>query len=57
MFCIDGYACGCLQYPRKKTEALIKDYLKMSLLKPDTYKPVKTILREANSPYDANHYQ
>lgn len=36
----------------KKAEALIKDYLKMSLLKPDTYKPVKTILREANSPYD-----
>lgn len=24
----------------------------MSLLKPETYKPVKTILREANSPYD-----
>ena len=38
--------------PEKKAEALIKDYLKMSLLKPDTYKPVKTILREANSPYD-----
>lgn len=36
----------------KKAEALIKDYLKISLLKPDTYKPVKTILREANSPYD-----
>lgn len=38
--------------PEQKAEALIKDYLKMSLLKPDSYKPVKTILREAYSPYD-----
>jgi len=38
--------------PEKKAEALIKDYLKLSLLKPETYKPVKTILREANSPND-----
>ena len=38
--------------PEKKAESLIKDCLKMSLLKPETYKPVKTILREANSPYD-----
>lgn len=36
----------------QKAEALIKDYLKMSLLKPETYRPVKTILRKANSPYD-----
>lgn len=42
----------CLQYSRKKAETLIKDYLKMSLIKPETYKPVKTILREAQSPYD-----
>ena len=38
--------------PEKKAEVLIKDYLKISLLKPETYKPVKTFLREANSPYD-----
>lgn len=45
-------ALAACSTPGQKAEALIKDYLQMSLLKPETYKPVKTILREANSPYD-----
>lgn len=43
---------ACSQTKEQKAEALIKDYLKISLLKPETYKPVKTFLKEANSPYD-----
>ena len=45
-------AVAACSTPEQKAEALIKDYLQLSLLKPETYKPVKTILREANSPYD-----
>lgn len=47
-----AFAFAACSTPGQKAEALIKDYLQMSLLKPETYKPVKTILREANSPYD-----
>ncbi|MBO7115883.1 MAG: hypothetical protein J6V87_02410 [Prevotella sp.] len=33
---------ACSQSPEQKAEVLIKDSLKKSLYKPDTYKPVDT---------------
>jgi response regulator RpfG family c-di-GMP phosphodiesterase len=36
----------------KKAEKLIKEELKAYLYKPDSYKPVKTVVTEAYSPYD-----
>lgn len=45
-------ALAACSSPERKAETLINDYLQMSLLKPDSYKSVKTILSEANSPYD-----
>lgn len=36
----------------QKAEALIKDVIVTNIYKPDTYKPVKTVVVEAYSPYD-----
>jgi hypothetical protein len=43
-------ACG--QSNEKKAEALIKEELKKSLYKPDTYKPIETKVDSAFAPYD-----
>lgn len=43
-------ACG--QSQEQKAEALIKDILKKSLYKPETYKPVETKVDSALAPYD-----
>ena len=43
-------ACGLSQ--EQKAEALIKDILKKSLYKPETYKPVETKVDSAFAPYD-----
>lgn len=43
-------ACG--QTQERKAEALIKEYLKKTLYKPDTYKPVDTKVDSAFAPYD-----
>ena len=43
-------ACG--QSQEQKAEYLIKESLKKSLYKPETYKPVETIVDSAFAPYD-----
>lgn len=43
-------ACG--QSQEQKAEALIKESLKKSLYKPETYKPVETKVDSAYAPYD-----
>ena len=43
---------ACSQSPEQKAEVLIKDSLKKSLYKPDTYKPVDTKVDSAFTPYD-----
>ncbi len=43
---------ACSQSPEQKAEALVKDSLKKTLFKPDTYKPVDTKLDSAYAPYD-----
>lgn len=43
---------ACSQSPEQKAEALIKDDLKKSLYKPDTYKAVETKVDSAFAPYD-----
>lgn len=43
-------ACG--QSQEQKAESLIKEILKKSLYKPETYKPVETKVDSAFSPYD-----
>lgn len=43
---------ACNQSPEQKAEALIKENLKKSLYKPDTYKPVETKIDSAFAPYD-----
>ena len=43
-------ACG--QPQEQKAEALIKESLKKSLYKPETYKPVETKVDSAFAPYD-----
>ena len=43
---------SCTLSPEQKAEKLIKDSLKKTLLKPDTYKPVETKVDSAFSPND-----
>ena len=43
---------SCSKSPEQKAEILIKDNLKKSLYKPDTYKPVETKVDSAFAPYD-----
>lgn len=46
------FLVACSQSKEQKAEALIKESLKKSLYKPDTYKPVETKVDSAFSPYD-----
>ena len=46
------FIAACSKSPEQKAEALIKDSLKKSLYKPDTYKPVDTKVDSAFTPYD-----
>ena len=46
------FVAACSQSPEQKAEVLIKDSLKKSLYKPDTYKPVETKVDSAFTPYD-----
>ena len=43
---------SCNQSPEQKAESLIKESLKKSLYKPETYKPVETKVDSAFAPYD-----
>ncbi len=43
---------ACSQSKEQKAEALIKESLKKSLYKPETYKPVETKVDSAFAPYD-----
>lgn len=43
---------ACTQSQEKKAEALIKENLKKSLYKPETYKPIETKVDSAFAPYD-----
>lgn len=43
---------ACSQTPEQKAEVLIKESLKKTLYKPDTYKPVDTKVDSAFAPYD-----
>lgn len=43
---------ACAQSKEQKAEALIKETLKKSLYKPETYKPIETKLDSAFAPYD-----
>ena len=43
---------ACVQSQEQKAEALIKESLKKSLYKPETYKPVETKVDSAFAPYD-----
>ena len=43
---------SCGQSQEKKAESLIKESLIKSLYKPETYKPVETIVDSAFAPYD-----
>lgn len=43
---------ACSQSQEQKAEALIKESLKKSLYKPETYKPVETKVDSAFAPYD-----
>ena len=43
---------ACSQSKEHRAEALIKENLKKSLFKPDTYKPVETKVDSAFAPYD-----
>ena len=45
-------AVACSQSQEQKAEALIKESLKKSLYKPDTYKPVETKVDSAFAPFD-----
>lgn len=50
LFAVIVVACG--QSQEQKAEALIKESLKKSLYKPETYKPVETKVDSAFAPYD-----
>ena len=50
LFAFIAVACG--QSQEQKAEALIKESLKKSLYKPETYKPVETKVDSAFAPYD-----
>jgi hypothetical protein len=52
MSIIAVFVAACSQSPEQKAEVLIKDSLKKSLYKPDTYKPVDTKVDSAFTPYD-----
>lgn len=43
---------GCGQSQEQKAESLIKEELKKSLYKPETYKPIETKVDSAFAPYD-----
>lgn len=43
---------ACKQSQEQKAEYLIKESLKKSLYKPETYKPVETKVDSAFAPYD-----
>ena len=45
-------AVACSQSQEQKAEVLIKENLKKSLYKPETYKPVETKIDSAFAPYD-----
>ena len=45
-------AAACSLSPEQKAEVLIKENLRKSLYKPDTYKPVETKVDSAFTPYD-----
>ena len=45
-------AVACSQSQEKEAEALIKESLKKTLYKPETYKPVETKVDSAFAPYD-----
>jgi hypothetical protein len=54
-FCLTLFAVivlACSQSQEQKAEALIKEDLKKSLYKPETYKPVDTKVDSAFAPYD-----
>ena len=46
------FMIGCGQSLEKKAEVLIKEDLKKSLYKPETYEPIETKIDSAFSPYD-----
>lgn len=50
LFAVFVVACG--QSQKQKAEALIKETLERSLIKPDTYTPIETKVEEAFAPYD-----
>lgn len=50
LFALILVACG--QSPEQKAESLIKESLKKTLYKPETYKPVETKVDSAFAPYD-----
>ena len=50
LFAVLVVACG--QSQKQKAEALIKETLERSLIKPDTYTPIETKVEEAFAPYD-----
>lgn len=43
---------ACTQTPEQKAEAFIKEEVKKTLYKPDTYDPIETKVDSAYSPYD-----
>ncbi len=49
---ISAVMVACGQSQEQKAEALIKESLKKSLYKPETYKPVETKVDSAFAPYD-----
>ena len=50
LFAVIVVACG--QSQEQKAETLIKENLKKSLYKPESYKPVETKVDSAFAPYD-----
>lgn len=47
-----SFFISCSQSPEQKADALIKDAVKKTLYKPETYKPVETKVDSAFAPFD-----
>lgn len=52
LFVLGAVVISCNNSPDSKANALIKEELKKSLYKPDTYQPVETVVDSAFSPQD-----
>lgn len=52
LFLLATVVVACSKTPEQKAEAIIKEELKKSLYKPDTYKPIDTKVDSAFAPYD-----